>query len=40
MGFLGRVAGVFLRDRVRSSVIHEGLAPLLRKEPVKVVWAS
>lgn len=36
MGFFRRVAGVSVRDRVKSSVIHENLradAPLLRWEP-------
>ncbi|TDH11151.1 hypothetical protein EPR50_G00057950 [Perca flavescens] len=44
MGFLRRVAGVSLRDRVRSSVIREELGEsrcsLRRKEPVEVVRAS
>ena len=45
MGFLRRVAGVSLRDRVRSSVILEGLggraaAPLRWKEPAEMVRAS
>uniref|UniRef100_A0A8C6MJS2 Reverse transcriptase domain-containing protein n=1 Tax=Nothobranchius furzeri TaxID=105023 RepID=A0A8C6MJS2_NOTFU len=45
MSFPRRVAGLSLRDRVRSSVIREGLGvdPLLlhmAEEPVEVAWAS
>uniref|UniRef100_A0A8C6KI17 Reverse transcriptase domain-containing protein n=1 Tax=Nothobranchius furzeri TaxID=105023 RepID=A0A8C6KI17_NOTFU len=43
MSFLRRVAGLSLRDRVRSSDIREGLgtaAPPDRKESFEVVWAS
>lgn len=45
MCFFRRVAGVFLRNRVRSSVIRKGLqsraaTPLCGKESVEVVWAS
>ena len=45
MGFLRRVAGVSLRDRVRSSAIWEGLGVELLlllhgKEPVEVIRAS
>ena len=41
MGFLPRVAGLSLRDGVRSSAIpSRATAPAHRKEPDEVVWAS
>ncbi|KAK0150839.1 hypothetical protein N1851_008038 [Merluccius polli] len=42
MSFLRRVAGLSLRDRVRSSVIREelGVDPLLLREPDEVARAS
>uniref|UniRef100_A0A3Q3APV0 Selenoprotein W n=1 Tax=Kryptolebias marmoratus TaxID=37003 RepID=A0A3Q3APV0_KRYMA len=41
MSFLRRVSGLFLRDRVRSSVIREGAAaPPRREEPPEVARAS
>ena len=40
MGFLRRVAGVSLRDRLRSSAIQGRDSSLRGEEPVEVVWAS
>ncbi|KAK0147518.1 hypothetical protein N1851_012990 [Merluccius polli] len=43
MSFLHRVAGLSVRDMVKSSDIRresEAAAPLRRKEPAEVVWAS
>jgi len=40
MGFLGRVHGVTLRDKVRSCEIRRALnvEPLLRIERAKIYW--
>ena len=40
MGFLWRVAGLSLKDRVRSLKNRRAIALLHRKESAEVVWAS